>query len=197
MRYKHSVAGITALFLVGYGTAYRASVVQAGTEKGNGWIAERNEGEKRIRRPRGIPLPASAMTIKVDRKNGGSQHLVMVAEGLPPGKMIPKHKHFDQDEILLIQTSTAHVWLGNTERDVSAGAVVYIPSDTWIALKNTGSEDLSLVAIFSAPGFDDYLRCTSVAEGEQPTMMSDQEWRECQHKGHAEFESNPNLAYPK
>jgi oxalate decarboxylase/phosphoglucose isomerase-like protein (cupin superfamily) len=121
----------------------------------------------------------------------------MVTEQIPPGGKIPRHKHFDQDELLLIQTSTAHVWLGNTERDVRAGAVIYIPSDTWIAVKNTGSENLSVAAIFSAPGFDDYLRCTSVAQGQQPSAMSDQEWQQCQHRGHTEFESNPNMPSPK
>jgi mannose-6-phosphate isomerase-like protein (cupin superfamily) len=192
MRYEPYVA-IAALFLVGFATFHRASLAQAGAVNDAGWILERNEGEKRIRRPRGIPLPASTMTIKVDRKNGGSQHLVLITEGLPPGSMIPRHKHFDQDEILLIQTSTAHVWLGDSERDVSAGAVIYIPSDTWITLKNTGNENLSLVAIFSAPGFDEYVRCTSVPEGQQPSTMNQQEWKECQHKGHAEFVGDPKL----
>lgn len=160
---------------------------QAGSTRTRGWILERQEGEKRIRRPRGIPLPAPTMLIKLDRKNGGSQHLVMVAEEIPPGKTIPRHKHFDQDEILLIQTSTAHAWLGNDERDVNAGAMIYIPANTRISVKNTGNENLSLLAIFSAPGFDEYLRCTSVPENQEPAAMSEQEWKQCQHKGHAEF----------
>jgi hypothetical protein len=34
---------------------------------------------------------------------------------------------------------------------------VFIPSNTWITLKNTWTEPISLVAIFSAPRFEDYL----------------------------------------
>jgi quercetin dioxygenase-like cupin family protein len=49
-------------------------------------------------------------------------------EQIPPGGLIAKHKHFGQDEILLIQTGSAHVWLGAEERDVHAGAIVFIPS---------------------------------------------------------------------
>lgn len=48
--------------------------------------------------------------------------------------------------------SDSPVWLGAQERDVHAGAIVFIPSDSWISLKNTGSEDISLVFVFSDPG---------------------------------------------
>jgi quercetin dioxygenase-like cupin family protein len=61
-------------------------------------------------------------------------------EELSANARIPKHKHLLQDEILLIQSGTAHVWLGNQESDVHAGGMVFIPSDTWISLKNTGTE---------------------------------------------------------
>src|SRR5215831_1676876 len=63
---------------------------------------------------------------------------------------------------LLIQTGSAHVWLGTQERDVHAGAIVFIPSDTWISLKNTGNETINLAFVFSDPGFDEFMRCTSV-----------------------------------
>ncbi len=39
-------------------------------------------------------------------------------------KLLPKyakHRHLDQDEILLIQSGTAHVWLGDEERDCPCG----------------------------------------------------------------------------
>src|SRR5207248_11236797 len=62
--------------------------------------------------------------------------------------------HLGQDEILLLQTGTAHVWLGEQERDVHAGGLVFIPAHTWISLKNTGTEPVSLTFIFSAPGLD-------------------------------------------
>jgi mannose-6-phosphate isomerase-like protein (cupin superfamily) len=76
-----------------------------------------------------------------------------------PGARIAKHKHLIQDEILLIQSGTAHVWLGDKESDVHAGGLVFIPSDTWISLKNTGAEPVSLVFVFSAPGFEETMRC--------------------------------------
>ena len=138
-------------------------------------VLEKNEGEKRVRRPREVPLPSMEFMFKIDRRNGGSKHLVLGTEEISPGRTIPRHHHMGQDEILLIQSSTAHVWLGDSERDVHAGAVVFIPSGTWISLKNTGRENLALAFVFSEPGFDDYLRCTSVGVNEKSSTMTDQE----------------------
>jgi hypothetical protein len=56
---------------------------------------------------------------------------------------------------------------------------VFIPPHTWVSLKNTGNEPASIVAIFSAPGFEDHLRCESVLTGEKPTTISRAEENEC------------------
>jgi hypothetical protein len=54
--------------------------------------------------------------------NSGSKHLVPDTEEIPPGGEIPRHKHLEQDEILLIQTGTAHVTLNDKEYDVHANS---------------------------------------------------------------------------
>jgi mannose-6-phosphate isomerase-like protein (cupin superfamily) len=85
-------------------------------------ILEKNEGEHRVRRPSETPLPTGPFTIRIDRKNGASQKMFAGTEEIPAGGLIPRHKHLGQDEVLLIQTGSAHVWLGTQERDVHAGA---------------------------------------------------------------------------
>lgn len=151
-------------------------------------ILEKDEGEQRIRRPRETPMPTGPFTIKVDSKNGGSQKMWLGTEEIPPGGLIPRHKHLGQDEILLIQTGSAHVWLGAQEQNVHAGAIVFIPSDTWISLKNTGSENINLAFVFSDPGFDEFMRCVSVPVGSpSPAMLHAEEFKACQHKGHVEY----------
>src|SRR4051794_21229535 len=65
-----------------------------------------------------VPWPkssvaASQFLLKVSPKNNGSQHLVLGTEELLPNAQIAKHKHLVQDEILLVQSGTAHVWLGD------------------------------------------------------------------------------------
>jgi quercetin dioxygenase-like cupin family protein len=151
-------------------------------------LLEKNDGELRTRRVHtDASVPASSQfLLKVSPKNNGSQHLVAGTEELAPGATINKHRHLVQDEILLIQNGTAHVSLGDQERDVHAGALVFIPSNTWISLKNIGTEPISLTFIFSAPGFEETMRCNSVAAGETPTPITPEQQRECAHLGHAE-----------
>jgi quercetin dioxygenase-like cupin family protein len=151
-------------------------------------ILEKNEGEHRTRRPRDLPMPSSSFTIKVDRKNGGSQRMWLGTEDLPPGGVIQRHRHLGQDEILLIQTGTAHVSLGTEDRDVHAGAVIFIPSGTWIGLKNIGTEVISLTFVFSDPGFDNYLRCMSVPAGQAASKLTAEELYGCLQQGDFAFE---------
>lgn len=150
-------------------------------------ILEKNDGELRTRRVHTdkSSVAASQFLLKVSPKNNGSQHLVAGTEELLPNARISKHKHLIQDEILLIQSGTAHVWLGDKESDVHAGAMVFIPSDTWISLKNTGTEPVGVVFIFSAPGFEETMRCNSVPANEKPTPLTPEQRKECAHLGHA------------
>jgi quercetin dioxygenase-like cupin family protein len=157
-------------------------------------VLERNEGEHRIRKSRDTPTPTAPFIMKIDRKNGGSQKMWLGTENIPPGGLIPKHKHLGQDEILFIQTGTAHVWLGMQERDVHAGGIVFIPSDTWISLKNVGTENINLAFVFSDPGFDEFMRCMSVPEGEPAGKLSHDEFEACQHAGHVMYDAVPESA---
>jgi quercetin dioxygenase-like cupin family protein len=156
-------------------------------------LLEKDEGELRTRRihtDHGVPA-SSQFLLKVSPKNNGSQHLVAGTELLPPGASLPKHRHLIQDEILLIQSGTAHVWLGDQERDLHAGGLVFIPANTWINAKNVGTEPIALTFIFSAPGFEDTMRCNSVPAGETPTPITPEEQRACAHLGHAESANRP------
>jgi quercetin dioxygenase-like cupin family protein len=151
-------------------------------------LLEKNEGELRTRRIHtDSSVPASSQfMLKVSPKNNGSQHLVAGSEDLAPGAAIPKHRHLSQDEILLIHSGQARVWLGNDERILHAGALVFIPANTWISAKNIGHEPISLTFIFSAPGFEDTMRCNSVPASETPTQITPEQQRDCAHLGHAE-----------
>ena len=156
-------------------------------------LLEKSEGELRTRRIHtDASTPASSQfMLKVSPKNNGSQHLVAGTEEVPPGATLPKHRHLAQDEIVLIHSGTAHVWLGDQERDLHAGGLVFIPANTWVSAKNIGTEPVSLTFIFSAPGFDDTMRCNSVPAGETPTQITPAQQRDCAHLGHAENASRP------
>jgi mannose-6-phosphate isomerase-like protein (cupin superfamily) len=152
-------------------------------------VLQRNEGEVRTRRPReGVASPSSDFLLKIGPKTNGSKHLLLFTEEIPPGAAIPKHKHHGEDEILLIQTGSAHVWLGDKEYDAQPGALVFIPSGTWISLRNTGKENISLVAIWNEPGFEEMLRCGSVPKGQAGEPISRDGVKDCYDHGDAELD---------
>ena len=147
-------------------------------------MLEKGEGELRTRRPRPKPTPATQFILKVDPKTNGSKHLVVGTENIAPGASIPTHKHPTEDEVLLIHSGIAHVQLGEQERDLHAGGLVFIPANTWIGLKNVSTEPLSVTFVFSAPGFDEFQRCISVPAGEAAPPMSEADLVRCQGMGH-------------
>jgi quercetin dioxygenase-like cupin family protein len=143
-------------------------------------LLEKDEGERRIwREP-----PPGDFILKVSPKNNGSQHLVMLTEDMHPGDEIPAHKHLSQDEILYIAKGTVHAHVGDQERELHAGGTVFIPANTWVSVKPLGSETVSLVGVFSAPGFEEYMRCDSVLPNEKVTPLSIQGQKACSHEGH-------------
>jgi quercetin dioxygenase-like cupin family protein len=150
-------------------------------------LLEKNEGEKRLWRPEPGETDPGGFILKVSPKNNGSQHLVLVTEDMAPGAAIPTHKHLQQDEIVLIEKGTIHAHVGDRERDLHAGGMVFIPALTWVSMKNTGNETASLVGIFSAPGFEDHMRCESAPANEKPTTISMAEENVCDHLGHVVY----------
>jgi mannose-6-phosphate isomerase-like protein (cupin superfamily) len=153
-------------------------------------VLQKNDGDLRTRRPReGVASPSSDFLLKIGPKTSGSKHLLLFTEEIRPGAVIPRHKHHSEDEILLIQTGSAHVWLGDKEYDAQPGALVFIPAETWISLKNIGKENISLVAIWNEPGFEEMLLCGSVPKGRVGELLSRDGVKNCYHHGDAELET--------
>jgi len=61
-------------------------------------------------------------------------------------------------------------------------------AQTWLGLKNIGADNISLVFIFAAPGFEKNMRCSSVA-GQNAPPINDDESKACAHEGHVEYEA--------
>src|SRR5215467_2815174 len=167
---------VPILFCLTVFSSAHQSPASADTAKPTPLILEKDEGERRVWRPiegvegwLGQPAP---FILKVDPQNGASSHLVFVTEDLPPGGKIETHRHPGSDEILFLQNGTAKVSLGDAVREVHGGATVFIPANTWVSVNNIGSDPISLIAIFSAPGFEEYMRAESVREGEKVVPLS-------------------------
>lgn len=175
-------------------SASRTAGLGQGSRAGSGLILQKTEGERRVRRPRPAAagnVAASAMVIKVDQRNGGSPNFFMATEEILPGDAIAPHLHPEYDEILFVHRGTGLATLGNREATVIEGATLYIPSNTRVSLKNTGSEPLSLVFIFPRPEMvSAYYRELTVAEGQPATPFSNEEFAafRARHKAHVMFD---------
>jgi quercetin dioxygenase-like cupin family protein len=136
-------------------------------------ILEKNEGERRVWRPiEGLTGQPGLFILKVDPHNGDSSHLVFGTEDLQPGGKIEAHRHPGSDEILFLQNGRARVSLGDTVREVHGGATVFIPANTWISVTNIGTDAISAIFVFSAPGFEEFMRAESVSEGDKLIPLS-------------------------
>ncbi|HKV04105.1 MAG TPA: cupin domain-containing protein [Candidatus Acidoferrales bacterium] len=167
---------VGALLACGSAAAPPRSVAPTATaNKPTPLILEKLEGERRVwREIVGVPGSAdpSHFILKVDPRNGGSSHLVFGTEDLGPGDNIEEHRHPGADEIVFLQNGTARASVGGETREVHGGATVFIPANTLISLNNTGKETIHLVFVFSAPGFEEFMRAESVREGEKNTPLT-------------------------
>lgn len=160
--------------------------------RGQALVLQDAEGERRVHRPPPGALSnlAAPFIMKVDRRNGGAPEFVMFTEDIPPGQAIPPHRHPHADEILFVYGGTGVAVVGGSESTVRAGATIYMPRNTSVRLRNTGTEPLRIAAIFSQPGYDEYMRDISVAAGEAAKPLSVEELTaiRARHRAHAIYE---------
>jgi len=155
------------------GASTAPSSPRAPTDGAKPLILEKDEGERRVWRPvEGLDYPPTLFILKVDPHNGGSSHLVFGTEDLETGGKIERHRHPGSDEILFFQNGSAKVSLGEAVKEVHDGATIFIPADTWISVVNTGKETIHMVFVFSAPGFEEFMRAESVREGEKAVRLT-------------------------
>jgi quercetin dioxygenase-like cupin family protein len=176
MFFNKVIAGVSVLLMSGLAPDPRSAAAR--TDKSFGaasLILEKQEGERRVHRRAGTTTGTAPFILKVDPVNSGSKHLIMFTEELPPGAAIPRHKHPKSEEILILQTGKSRVHLGDATKEVGPDATVFIPENTWIWVEVIGTEPVSLIAIFSEPGFEQYMRAISIREGEPNNSISKQE----------------------
>src|SRR5262245_59252579 len=136
-----------------------------------------SDGEHRMLRPLPASLAAlpAAFSIKFDERNGGAKDFVIFTEDVQPGQSIPLHRHPHSEEMLFIHAGTGTAWLDGKQATIGPGSIIFIPPNTGVRLTNDGKQPISLVAIFSRPGFDKYQRDISVPAGETATTLTAEE----------------------
>ena len=146
------------------------------------------EGERRVRR--GAGPTAYPFILKVDGQNGGSRDLVMGYEDVPAGRTIAPHRHLIADEIIFVHAGVGMAEVGDQKTPFGPGATIYIPKNVRVSVHNTGTGPLSIAFFFSKPGFEAYLRDTSVPEGQPAPPMSSEERAaiRARHQWHVVYE---------
>lgn len=145
-----------------------------------------NEGEARTWRNWGD----TPFIIKVDRQNGGSPDMFMGYEDIAPGLAIPGHRHPTADEIVFVHRGSGVAQVGEKEAAFTEGATIYIPRGVRVSIRNTGTTPLSVVFIFSKPGFEDFMRDNSVLKGQPVVALSESELARIRekHRSHVIYE---------
>ena len=178
MRFLQLATG-ASLILSGALTARLIPVEQSASgTKPTPLILEAKDGQLREFRTR----PGVTFTIKVDAENGGSEQMTVVTEDMAPGDKIPVHRHPHADELIFIESGMGKVTLGDKVQLAHAGAIVFIPRDTWFGMENVGNDRLKNTAIWSAPGAEQYQRSISVPAGQPIVPMSKAEVEELRKK---------------
>ncbi|MCZ4072135.1 cupin domain-containing protein [Agrobacterium sp. LMR679] len=134
-----------------------------------GTVISPDEGERLVRRW------GYSFLMKLDEKNGGAKQFVVGSEILPPGKSVHVHKHDYAEELLIINSGRGTAILGDRKEPVGPGDIVFIPQYSWAGLDNTGTENIDFLWLFPKPGIEKYFRDTSVPDGQEPKVLSDEE----------------------
>jgi len=88
-----------------------------------------------------------ALLVDPGGPEGRDDTFAVIRERIAPGDRIPLHVHRD-DEVVIIH-GDGRYRLGDEERDVSDGAVVFIPAGAPHGLSNPGAEPLAIEGIFA------------------------------------------------
>ena len=151
-----------------------------------------HEGEQLTRRW-GYPA-----TIKADPVTTGAKQFSAGTEDIPPGKAIPRHRHTHFEELVIVQSGTLEAHVGDQRRTMGPGSIAFAPPNTWMGFENVGNTTATIIWIFPTPGFEEYLRATSVPARSPVTPLTADEIKVIRekHKDHIQLEQGDISAYP-
>jgi mannose-6-phosphate isomerase-like protein (cupin superfamily) len=81
----------------------------------------------------------------------GSQHLCITWVECQPGSQQARHQHMTQEQVYVVVRGRGQMLLGDEEREVGEGTMVFVPPGTEHAIRNTSSGLLIYVSATSPP----------------------------------------------
>jgi hypothetical protein len=91
-------------------------------------------------------------------------------EEMPPGNVIPTHKHLYEDEVIFVHKGAVRVTLAGCQYNAGTGATVFIPHGNWIGVENASRQSAMILFFFNKSAFEQRLRALSSRPGEPFTM---------------------------
>ena len=119
---------------------------------GRGYILGPDEGQKVL-----------SHLMKVDPEMGSSR-LALGKQRLRKGRGISLHTHDAEDEVLYVISGRGMGVVGEVEREVVPGSVIYIPQGAWHGIQCL--EEMEVMWIVSPPNFARQLRDLQAAGGD-------------------------------
>jgi mannose-6-phosphate isomerase-like protein (cupin superfamily) len=86
----------------------------------------------------------------------------LLEASLAPGEEVPRHVHTREDETYYVLSGELEAAVGGKVFVLRAGDCLIAPRDIPHRLRNPGTVENHYVLMFSPPGFDEFLRVTSV-----------------------------------
>lgn len=122
-------------------------------------------------------IGGSTLSVLLDSSATGGSLMVMSSE-LSAGDAAPLHQHSREDEVFLLQTGSAVVWVGDERFEVGPGGVAYLPRNVPHTYRIT-SDHTRMLTLCTPAGLEGFFReaghdlATPVPEGFAitPTQM--------------------------
>jgi quercetin dioxygenase-like cupin family protein len=89
---------------------------------------------------------------------GAKGRFAMITQDVSPGTTIPVHAHDNEDEVIFIQSGQGEATLDDKAIALAAGSTLFVPQGTWHGGRNTGTDTLRWIALYSPSGFEGYFR---------------------------------------
>lgn len=94
--------------------------------------------------------PNSRWALFVDVSSTDDSHvedLTVIVEDIAPGDRIPLHSH-PVDEVIVVAEGTPEVTLGDEQRQVGRGAVIFVPAEMPHGTRNSSRDPVRIHAFF-------------------------------------------------
>lgn len=127
-------------------------------------------GGQQLQRRWGYPV-----SLVIDPLTVGAENLSVGTEVLSPGHKIPHHRHPNMEEIVVVLSGTILAEIGDQQLAGGPGTIAFAPKNTEMGFTNMGDTDATIMWVFDRPGFENYVRATSVGPDESPMPMSVEE----------------------